>query len=168
MNRAPYLPLLVEVKSIGEDVVVAIGSWNRRLHFETAVLLAAWLDECAREAKLWAGNTKRLLRGIGTLHDASDKNWLNVGQPFTPNGVPRVDRSLLKKHDIEVKQEGGTVVLTAGTALMTLPYQAALQISQWIRVRAKESQTRAGDVTRHWSEITKAHEAQHGPGVTRG
>ena len=163
-----FAPLLVEVKSVGEDVVLAVGSWKRRLHFETAVLLAAWLDECGREAKLWASNSKRLLRGVGTLHDASDHNWLNRGQPFTPNGVPRVSRDLLKKHAIAVRQEGGTVVLTAGTAMMTLPYEAALQISQWIRLKAKESQTRAGDVKRHWSEITKAHRAQHGNGVTRG
>lgn len=163
-----FRPLLVEVKSIGEDVLVAIGTWNRRLHFETAVLLAAWLDECAREAKDWTGNSKRVLRGIGTLHDASNPNWLNAGQPYTPNGVPRVNRDLLAKEEIAVASEGGTVVLTAGTAMATLPHAAALQISQWIRVRAKESQTRAGDTNRHWSGIVQAHEEQHGPGVTRG
>jgi hypothetical protein len=163
-----FQPLLVEVKSVGEDVVIAVGSWNCRLFFETAVLLAAWMDECARDAKAWASDTKRLLKGVGTLHDASDKNWLNKGQPFTPNGVPRVNRDLLKKHQIEVRAEGGLVSLTAGTAMMQIPYQAALQISQWIRVRAKESQTRAGDVTRHWSKIKREHETQHGPGVTHG
>ena len=163
-----FAPLLVEVKSIGEDVLIAVCTWNRRLHFETAVLLAAWLDECARDAKDWAGVSKRLIRGVGTLHDASDNNWLNRGQPFTPNGVPRVDRSLLQKHDIAVRHDGGLVVLTAGTSMMQIPHAAALQISQWIRLKAKESQTRAGDVTRHWSEITKAHEIEYGTGVTRG
>lgn len=163
-----YAPLLVEVKSLGEDVVVAAGSWNCRLHFETAVLLAAWLDECARDAKLWAGNTKRLLSASGTLHDASNPNWIMAGQPFTPNGVPRVDRSLLKKEQIEVRQEGSIVVLTAGSARMDIPHPAALWMSQHIRLRAKESQTRAGDVTRHWSKITQEHERQLGPGVTRG
>jgi hypothetical protein len=163
-----FTPLLVEVKSVGEDVVLAIGTWNRTLHFETAVLLAAWLDECAREAKAWTGNKNRMLRGIGTLHDASDHKWLDAGQPFDPNRVYPVNRDLLKKQDIAVRQEGGTVVLTAGTAAATLPHAAATQISQWIRLRAKESQMRAGDTGRHWSEITKAHEAQVGPGVTRG
>jgi len=163
-----FAPLLVEVKSLGEDVVVAVGTHKFRLHFETAVLLAAWMDECARDAKLWSGQTKRLLRGVGTMHDASDHHWLNRGQPFTPNGVPRVNRDLLKKHDIAVRQEGGLVVLTAGTSMMQIPHAAALQISQWIRLKAKESQTRAGDTKRHWSEITKEHAAQHGPGVTRG
>ncbi len=163
-----FLPLVVEVKSIGEDVLVSFGSWHRTLHFETAVLLAAWMDECARDAKAWAGNQQRLLRGVGTLHDASDHNWIMAGQPFTPHKVFPVNRDLLKKHDISVRQVHGTIEMIAGTALATLPHEAALQISQWIRVRAKESQTRAGDVTRHWSTITKEHEAQAGPGVTRG
>jgi hypothetical protein len=162
-----FAPLLVEVKSVGEDVLLAIGTWSRRLHFETAVLLAAWMDECAREAKEWA-NVKRRLRGIGTMHDASDHKWLDRGQPFTPNGVPRVDRNMLKLHEIEVKSEGGTVVLIAGTAQAAMPHEAAIRISQWIRLKAKESQMRAGDTTRHWSVIKKGHEAQHGPGVTRG
>lgn len=157
-----YAPLLVEVKSIGEDVIIAIGTWNRSLHFETAVLLASWLDECARDAKEWSGNRHHWLRGVGTLHDASDHRWINAGQPFTPGKVYPVNRDLLKKADISVRQVGGTVELTAGTAMATIPYEAALRIAQWIRLRAKESQTRAGDVTRHWSQITKQHEAQHG------
>lgn len=163
-----YAPLLVEVRSVGEDVVLAIGTWNRRLYFETAILLAAWLDECARDAKAWTGNKHRLLRGHGTLHDASNPRWINVGQPFDPSRVFPVNRDLLKKEQIEVRQEGGTVVLTAGTAEASIPYEAALRISQWIRVRARESKTRAGDTTRHWSDITKEHEEQYGPGVTRG
>lgn len=163
-----FAPLFVEVKSLGEDVVLAVGTWNTRLHFETAVLLASWLDECARDAKLWAGNTRKLLRASGTLHDASDHRWIMAGQPFTPNGVPRVDHSLLKKQEIEVRQDSALVTLIAGTAMMSLPHDAALQISQWIRLKAKESQMRAGDVTRHWSKITQEHAAQFGPGVTRG
>lgn len=158
-----YQPLLVEVKSVGEDVTLAIGSWVKRLHFETAVLLASWMDECAREAKEWA-QVKRRLRGVGTLHDASDQKWLDRGQPLTPAG--RLDRTLLKKEDIEVKSEGATVVLIAGTTQAAMPHEAAIRISQWIRLKAKESQMRAGDTTRHWSEIKRAHELQHGPGVT--
>ena len=157
-----YQPLLVEVKSVGEDVTLAIGSWNRRLHFETAVLLAAWLDECSREAKAWTGTKDRLLKGVGTLHDASDHKWLDRGQPNDPNRVLPVNRDLLKAAQIDVRSEGGTVVFTAGSAMATLPYKAALQIAQWIRLKAKESQARAGDTTRHWSEIVVEHEARAG------
>lgn len=163
-----FAPMLVEVKSVGEDVLLAVGTWRCRLYFETAILLATWLDECSRSAKAWTGNTRKLLRGYGKLHDASNPRWLDAGQPFTPGGVPRLDRSRLREHAIEVRQEGGTVVLVAGTAAMTLPHACALQVSQWIRLRAKESQMRAGDTSRHWSEIGALHEAERGPGVTRG
>jgi hypothetical protein len=163
-----FVPLLVEVKSVGEDVVLAIGTWNRTMYFETAILLAAWMEECAREAKSWSGDSKRLLRGVGTLHDASDHNWINAGQPFTPGKVYPVNRDLLKKEQIAVRQNCATVVMTAGTTMAELPYEAALQISQWIRVRAKESQMRAGDVSRHWSAISALHDASRGPDVTRG
>lgn len=163
-----YHPLLVEVKSVGEDVVIAIGSWHRRMFFETAILLASWLDECARQAKAWTGNTERRLYGVGTLHDASRKDWLNVGQPFDPNRVFPVNRDLLKKQQIAVASDGAMVVLTAGATTASIPHAAALQISQWIRARAKESQMRAGDVKRHWSKVKQAHEQEHGVGVTRG
>jgi hypothetical protein len=163
-----FLPLKVEVSSVGEDVLLAVGSWRRAMHFETAILLASWLDTCARDAKVWAGKDKLLrLRGVGTLHDASNPKWLDVGQPFDPNRVYHVNRDLLKKAQIEVSQEGAAVVLKAGPAHATMPYEAALQISQWIRVRAKESQLRAGDDS-HWSRVTKEHEKQEGPKVTRG
>ena len=163
-----YQPLLVEVKSIGEDVVLAIGSWNRRMYFETAILLASWMDECARQAKQWEGNKDRKLYGIGTLHDASASDWINAGQPNDPNRVFNVNRDLLRKENIAVHQDCAMVVITAGTAEATMTHGAALQISQFIRLRAKESQTRAGDVTRHWSKIKRAHAEQVGPGVTRG
>ena len=154
-----FAPLLVEVKSVGEDVTLAIGTWTKRLHFETAVLLATWLDECAREAKEWA-NVKRRLRGVGTMHDASDHKWLDRGQPFTL--TVRLDRTLLKAHDIHVTSEGGTVVLIAGTTQAAMPHEAAIRISQFIRLKARESQMRAGDTTRHWSKIVQHHAEQHG------
>lgn len=156
-----FAPLKVEVQSVGEDVVLAIGSWNRTMHFETAVMLASWMDECAREAKKWSGNVSFALRGVGTLHDASNPHWLNEGQPFDPRRVFPVNRDLLKKHSISVRQEMAMVVLVAGAVEAKMPYQAALTISQWVRVRAKESQLRAGDATRHWSVIAKEHQRDH-------
>jgi len=163
-----FLPLAVHAESVGEDVRLFIGTWQCRLFFETAILLASWLDECARDAKEWANTSTRFLKGVGTLHDASNPHWMNVGQPNDPRHVFRVNRDLLKKHEIEVRQEGATVVLDAKGAAATMPYAAALEIAQFIRVRAKESQQRAGDKTRHWSKVTKEHEKQVGPGITRG
>ena len=163
-----YLPLAVEVSSIGEDVELAIGTWRRRMFFETAILLAAWMDECARSAKHWAGYSHRRLYAIGTLHDASNPHWLNTGQPNDPLRVFNVNRDLLKKEQISVRHDGAIVVVTIGTSEASIPHTAAMQISQWLRQRAKESQMRAGDLTRHWSKVKQAHEQQNGLGVTRG
>jgi hypothetical protein len=164
-----YLPHRVEVRSIGEDVEVAIGSLSRRMFFETAVLLAVWIDECARDAKAWRGrSSNRRFYAIGTLHDASNPNWINEGQPNDPLRVFNVNRDLLKKEQIAVRQEGARVVVKAGATEASMPYQAALQIAQWIRLHAKQSQKRAGDVDRHWSKIKQAHEQASGPRVTRG
>ena len=147
-----YLPLKVEVESNGEDVDISIGTFKQKMQFETAISLAIDMDEAARMAKLWSGNTKRMFRGIGTLHDASNPNWINEGQPFTPNGVPVVNKNLTKRHDLVVYPKQGTVVILFKKTEVAMPYAAALQISQWIRVKAKESQQRAGD-KRHWSKV---------------
>lgn len=163
-----YLPLKVEVASVGEDVTLTIGTWSRRMFFETAILIAEWLDQCAREAKRWTGNRQNRLVGVGTLHDASAKDWINAGQPFDPNRVFPVNRDLLKKENVAVSSGGAMVLLTAGSATASMPYAAAFQIAQWIRLKAKESQMRAGDTTRHWSKVKHEHEAQYGPGVRHG
>lgn len=155
-------PVAVAVASVGEDVSLTVDGWHRRLHFETAVMLAAWLDECAREAKAHERVTSKLLIGHGTLHDASDHRWLDAGQPNDPRHVQRVDRNLLKLASIDVQAHGALVGFSAGSASMMLPWAAAIQIAQWIRLRAKESQMRAGDLTRHWSGIVREHEAAHG------
>ena len=36
---------------------------------------------------------------------------------------------------------------------LTMPYETALQLSQWMRVRAKECKRIAGDMSRHWSAV---------------
>jgi hypothetical protein len=163
-----YLPLKVEVKSLGEDVVLSIGSYSRRMHFEAAILLAHWMSRCARAAKSWTGHTHRRLYAVGTLHDASAKDWLNAGQPNDPRHVARVNRDLLRRENILVRQNMAMVVLELDSASAEMTHQAAQTISQWIRLKAKESQMRAGDLTRHWSKVTQAHEAQHGPEQMRG
>ena len=111
-----FVPLGVTVKSLGEDVILSIGQWKRTIHFEVAVMLAAWLDECSRMAKDWADDTQRLLKGVGTLHDASDHRWIMAGQPFDPRHVPIVNRDRLKLAKIAVRQVESLVVLKAGEA----------------------------------------------------
>lgn len=61
--------------------------------------------------------------------------------------------SLLQKHRIEVAVEGTLVVLKVGNAEMKMPYETAIQLSTWLRVRGKEAKRLAGDTSRHWSVI---------------
>ena len=60
---------------------------------------------------------------------------------------------LLKPQRIEVSSEGELVVLKVGNAELKMHYETALQLSTWMRVRAKEAKHRAGDASRHWSVI---------------
>jgi len=45
------------------------------------------------------------------------------------------------------------VKLSIGNADIRMHYETALQLSQWLRVRAKESKRWAGDTSRHWSVV---------------
>jgi hypothetical protein len=45
------------------------------------------------------------------------------------------------------------VRLSIGNADIDMPYETAIQLSQWLRVRGKEAKRRAGDMSRHWSVI---------------
>lgn len=82
--------------------------------------------------------------------------------------VAIVNKNLLKRERIAVASEGDLIVVTLGNVEVKLPYETALLLSQWIRIRAKEAKRRAGDVSRHWSVIGTLHDANYGPDVTRG
>jgi hypothetical protein len=60
---------------------------------------------------------------------------------------------LLTRQNVVVESEGENVLVRIGNKTLTLHYESALQISQWIRMRAKEAKRRAGDMSRHWSAI---------------
>jgi hypothetical protein len=60
---------------------------------------------------------------------------------------------LLQKQRIAVSAEGTLVVLRIGNAEMKMPYETAIQLSTWLRVRGKEAKRIAGDRSRHWSVI---------------
>lgn len=79
-----------------------------------------------------------------------------------------VNPNLLKRERIAVESEGDIVKMTLGNVEVKLPYETALLLSQWLRIRAKEAKRRAGDRSRHWSAIGTLHDANYGPDVTRG
>lgn len=60
---------------------------------------------------------------------------------------------LLQKQRIEVRAEGETVLLKIGNAEMRMDYEAAIQLSTWLRVRGKEAKRNAGDHSRRWMVI---------------
>ena len=60
---------------------------------------------------------------------------------------------LLARRRIAVGSEGELVVISIGNSELKMHYEDALQLSQWIRVRAKEAKRRAGDQSRHWSLV---------------
>lgn len=155
----------IAVASVGETVTLEIGNWRRAMSYEVALMLSWWMQKHAREARKWAGNLGFATRVCGTLHDAEKPD---AGQPFTPLGVRKVNADMLKLHQINTRQDGDAVVVSFGSDEVNLPYKAALTIAQWVRMRAKESKRRAGDVKRHWSVFGLTHDAHVGPQVTRG
>lgn len=60
---------------------------------------------------------------------------------------------LLSQQRISVIAEGDMVRLSIGNADIRMPYETAIQLSQWLRVRGKEAKRTAGDMSRHWSVI---------------
>jgi hypothetical protein len=76
--------------------------------------------------------------------------------------------AILRRERIAVSSSGELVVMKLGNVEIRLPYETALLLSQWLRVRAKEAKRRAGDSSRHWSVVGTLHDANHGPDVTRG
>jgi hypothetical protein len=61
--------------------------------------------------------------------------------------------ALLSRQRIEVAAEGDQVRLSVGNAEIRMPYETALQLSTWLRVRGKQAKRNAGDTARHWSVI---------------
>lgn len=64
-----------------------------------------------------------------------------------------VNSPLLSRQRIVVDTEGELVTLAIGNATIKMPYETAIQLSQWLRVRGKEAKRLAGDRSRHWSAI---------------
>lgn len=64
-----------------------------------------------------------------------------------------VNSPLLSRQRMSVEARGDLVRLSIGNADIDMPYETAIQLSQWLRVRGKEAKRQAGDMSRHWSAI---------------
>jgi hypothetical protein len=149
----------VSVASVGEHVVLAMASSRWTLHYQTALVLSGWMLLAGRAAKRAAGDFSRTWRALGTLHDANHPKGPDAGQPFTPGKVYPVNRDALPLARVGVRNQRTMVQVQLGAETATMPYEAALVIAQWLRLRAKESKARAGDTARHWSKIAAPERA---------
>lgn len=61
--------------------------------------------------------------------------------------------TLLSRQRMSVEIEGELVKLIIGNATIRMPYETALQLSQFLRVRGKQAKKLAGDNSRHWSAV---------------
>lgn len=75
---------------------------------------------------------------------------------------PSNRQALLQRERIAVLAEGDRVILKIGNSEMQMPYETALTLSQWLRVRAKEAKRTAGDTSRHWSAVGVISDATRG------
>lgn len=73
--------------------------------------------------------------------------------------VSIVNKNLLRQQHMAVASEDDLVVVQLGNVEVKMPYAAAFQLSQWIRVRAKEAKRFAVDNARHWSVLGTLHDA---------
>lgn len=64
-----------------------------------------------------------------------------------------INSPLLSRQRIAVEARGDLVRMSIGNTHIDMPYETALQLSQWLRLRGKEAKRRAGDMSRHWSAL---------------
>lgn len=151
----PLVRLDLQVASIGEDVSIAMGNCAWLMGYEAALAISAQMRRRANDARCAAGDTSHVWGVAGTMHDA--ERGPDADQPFTPGRVYPVARERLKVNQVGARCDGTLVAVKFGSTEATMPYAAAMRISQWIRLRAKESKRRAGDVARHWSQVPAVH-----------
>lgn len=140
----------VRVSSVGEHVLLQIGSSSWRMHYLTALALSYAMRKTAQAVKMACGDTSRYTSVTGVLHDA--EKGPDFGQPFNPGGLFNVNKDLIRMDQVGARGQGSVVMTKLGSSEAGIPYADAFTISQWIRLRAKESKRRAGDA-RHWSGI---------------
>lgn len=71
-------------------------------------------------------------------------------------------RDMLLPHKTSVSTEGELVTLKIGNWEAHMPWDVAIQLSTWLRIRGKEAKRNAGDHSTHWSVIGMLKAVQHG------
>jgi hypothetical protein len=142
-----YQATFVQIAQAGELVVVQVGNLSWSLEFDKALKLSAQMMAAGRVAKRADGNDTHRYRMAGSMVDANA-----VKQSKFAAKPPPVEKRA------SAIPNGTIVVVTIGGTSMDIPYEAAFQIAQWLRVHGKEARNAAGE-TAHWSKIANAAEA---------
>jgi hypothetical protein len=148
-QQSPMLKQGVEVSSKGESVILRIGNVDLAMHYEHAFDVSRWIREEAAICKRATGRSK-MVRTLGIMTDANAK-LKPLSLPSSGVAIHVKDKQRSWKRS-DVVAQGRLVLIKIGNTTISLHFESALKISQWIRLRAKEARNRAGDI-RHWSEI---------------
>lgn len=135
----------VAVAQHGELVTLQIGASRWSLEFQPALELAAAMRIEAKHAKRAAGDDSFKNTVFGVLTDAA------AAAPV----VSRFRRGLperLAARQLAVRQVGSTVEVSFGSDRATFGYRDAVQVAQWLRVRAKQARNAAGERA-HWTQL---------------
>lgn len=138
-------PGVIAVETSGELVLLKISDLRASMEFSTALELSAALKSEARAAKRCAGDDSHRYSTMGALRDAA------ADSKRRGRFATKLPERLAAK-SLRVTQEGVLVALTINRVTAHMPYQAALQLSQWLRVRGKQARNAAGE-SAHWSRI---------------
>jgi len=130
----------------GELVVVAIASFSCTLEFQDAIGLSAMIRREARYAKASSGDRSRLHSSIGILSDAAAQKWRQARWRKLPEQ--------LKLKKLFVRHAGAMVTINIGRQGMTMPYNAAFEIAQQLRVYGKLARNHANEKA-GWQRINE-------------
>jgi hypothetical protein len=137
----------VQVTQYGELVELAIGPEKWSMPFDVALSLAHALLTEGRVARKAAGYKGTNLRSSG-LFTAEDK------PKFRQNRWQRI-AAQLTKHRMHVQADGSNVDVTLGHSRYGVPFDAALTISQWLRIHGRAARNEAGEKA-SWVKIATA------------
>lgn len=142
---------VVDASTSGELVVLSVGGFDATMHFADALSVSAILLTHGREARRnQLGAAAKLLpkiRSMAMLTDAdADKE--------PPNRWNRTLPERYKGSEIMARTSGHQVELRFRSIVMGLPWEAALHISQILRIRGRQAKNSINEKA-HWADIAK-------------
>lgn len=126
--------------------MLTIGNVVTSMHFADALRLSLDLLRTGRHARKTAGVRWSNIRIGGSL--------TNLEEKVVPSRFAKKPPAPTPGNQLRAKWVGHSVDLTIGGSTARLSWDAALSISQWLRVRGKEARNDAGEHA-HWLEIAE-------------